>query len=97
MKEYIEREAVKDAIGFIKLHFNGVGEKSLLDIINEVPAADVVERKRGEWVEWYPPKHMIMTGEELLFRCSCCDAKYSDVEGYRYCPYCGADMREVTE
>lgn len=48
--------------------------------------------KQGEWVEWYPPTHMIMTGEELLYRCSACDAKYADVEGYRYCPYCGAKM-----
>ena len=49
-------------------------------------------RPQGKWVEWYPPKHMIMTGEELLYRCSACDAKYADVEGYRYCPHCGAQM-----
>lgn len=44
------------------------------------------------WVEWYPPKHMILTGEEMLYRCSSCDAKYSDVEGFRFCPNCGARM-----
>ena len=53
---------------------------------------DVVPVVHGEWVEWYPLKHMIMTGEELLYCCSVCDAKYSDVEGYRHCPYCGARM-----
>ena len=43
MAEYIEREAVKEAIGFINLHFVACGEeKSLLDVINEVPAVDVV-------------------------------------------------------
>ena len=50
------------------------------------------EEKQGHWEEWYPPKHMILTGEEMLYRCSMCDAKYSDVEGYRFCPYCGTKM-----
>ena len=50
------------------------------------------ERKVGRWKEWYPPAHMILTGEEMLYRCTICDAKYSDVEGYRYCPYCGNPM-----
>ena len=54
------------------------------------------EEKHGHWEEWYPPAHMILTGEEMLYRCTICDAKYADVEGYRYCPYCGADMREET-
>ena len=61
------------------------------DLIYE-PTIDAVPVVHGEWVEWYPPKHMIMTGEELLYRCSVCDAKYSDVEGYRHCPHCGAKM-----
>lgn len=51
------------------------------------------EDRRGKWEEWYPPAHMILTGEEMLYRCVICDAKYADVEGYRHCPYCGADMR----
>lgn len=46
----------------------------------------------GRWEEWFPPKHMIFTGEEMLYRCSSCTAKYSDVEGFRYCPNCGARM-----
>ncbi len=60
----------------------GLGEKK----------ADVAPVVHGRWVEWYPPKHMILTGEEMLYRCSSCDAKYSDVEGYRFCPHCGAKM-----
>lgn len=48
--------------------------------------------RHGRWVEWWPAKHMILTGEEMLFRCSECDAKYADVEGMRYCSYCGAKM-----
>lgn len=96
-KEYIERSELKqhlrsyagmftDELGFV------VNLQAVLNGIDFQPAVDVVEARRGKWVEWYPPKHMIMTGEELLYRCSACDAKYADVEGYRYCPYCGAKM-----
>lgn len=43
MPEYIEREAVKEAIGFTRLNCVAYGEnKSLSDVINEIPAVDVV-------------------------------------------------------
>lgn len=61
-------------------------------MIEILPAADVAPVVHGRWVEWYPPKNMILTGEEMLYRCSSCDAKYSDVEGFRFCPNCGARM-----
>lgn len=42
--DLVEREAIKDAIGFMNLHFLGHGEnKSVLDSINEVPSVDAVE------------------------------------------------------
>lgn len=101
MADYIEREAV------IKICSNQYkeclrkndwcGDTVAWNIgfaVKDIPAADVLEVKCGRWVEWWPPKHMILTGEEKLFRCSICDAKYADVEGFSFCPYCGADMRE---
>lgn len=43
MDEYIKREAVKEAIGFVHPHCVAyVENKSLLDVINEIPAVDVV-------------------------------------------------------
>lgn len=52
--------------------------------------------RHGRWLEWFPGDcAMIMTGEEMLYRCSLCDAKYSDVEGYKYCPNCGARMNDA--
>ena len=49
--------------------------------------------KSGKWEEWSPSDiTLILTGEEMLFGCSGCGAKYPDVEGYRYCPNCGARM-----
>jgi DNA-directed RNA polymerase subunit RPC12/RpoP len=64
------------------------------DIVNEIPTVDAVEVVHGQWEEWWPGITLIITGEEMLYRCSVCDAKYPDIEGYRYCPRCGADMRE---
>lgn len=51
---------------------------------------ELYEIKKAHWIEWYPPKHMILTGEEMLYTCSACTAKYEDVSGFRYCPFCGA-------
>ena len=65
--------------------------------IETCPTVDAVEVVHGRWIKWYPPAHMIMTGEEMLYRCSSCDAKYPDAEGYRYCPHCGAMMDGAME
>lgn len=46
----------------------------------------------GRWEEWWPGISVIMTGEEMLYRCSACTAKYADIDGYDYCPNCGARM-----
>ena len=67
-------------------------EKAAQMAVDGKTIADVAEVRHGEWIEWYPPKEYIITGEELLYCCSHCDAKYLDVEGYRYCPFCGALM-----
>lgn len=56
-------------------------------------ANGVVVQEHGRWEEWWPGDiALIMTGEEMLYRCSVCDAKYPDVEAYRYCPHCGNPM-----
>lgn len=65
----------------------------IADEIIDAPAADVAPVVHGDWMEWFPGDcALIMTGEEMLYRCSCCDVKYSDAEGYKYCPNCGAKM-----
>ena len=54
---------------------------------------DVVEVVHAHWDEWWPGNcALIMTGEEMLYQCSACTAKFSDVEGFRHCPHCGAFM-----
>ena len=42
-------------------------------------------RQKGEWI-------MVKAG---LFRCSCCQLEqYFTFEKHKFCPNCGADMRE---
>lgn len=54
---------------------------------------DAMEVVHAQWDEWWPGDcALIMTGEEMLYQCSACTAKYDNVEGFRYCPHCGAFM-----
>lgn len=97
MKEYITKDRAKQ---FVCGHCNEVcseepcepSDCDWMAFIDKEPAADVVEVRHGIWKEWWPGIAEIMTGEEMLYRCSACDAKYADIDGYKYCPYCGAKM-----
>lgn len=57
-----------------------------MQYIENEPAADVVDRKRGEW------KPII--GNPHLMECSNCGS-FSVKGNYNFCPECGSDMREV--
>ena len=103
MNEYISREALLQDIeesvrftaktGTISSEIRGANK--IIDRIKCAPSADVAPVRHGRWVEWLPGDcALIMTGEEMLYRCSSCDAKYSAAEGYKYCPNCGAKMDE---
>ena len=85
-KEYIEREALIEELK--RRDFLPVIVKQAIEA---VPAADVAPVRHGRWEDWWPGIGLIMTGEEMLYRCSVCDAKYSTVEN-KYCPNCGAKM-----
>ena len=97
MAEYIEREKVIDDIGELFTlcyetlpnecghHF--IVEKELkthLDFVRNLPAVDVHPVKHGKWI-----------GRNQKWHCSRCDCPAP--KGYRYdfCPYCGADMRQI--
>ena len=90
--DYLRKEKAElEQYGYVdQAVAEGIGE-----IIAEVEKANTVaavEVVHGRWEEWWPGINLILTGEEMLYRCTVCDAKYPDVEGYRYCPYCGAKM-----
>ena len=89
MKEYIEREAVlkeiESAVGM-----GGLVSGALRRYVKRVPAADVVERKRGEWIL----RHV---GHGHYWECSECHKNpcIYVTKDTNFCPNCGADMREV--
>ena len=96
MKEYIEREALYSEIVPHFKSANAFGSSrnvckawgKMLDMVQNAPAADVVERKRGKWY-WAEDGHC---------KCSVC-GQYATVKRLvvktNFCPNCGADMREV--
>lgn len=58
---------------------------SVYNLVNEQPAADVVEVKRGHWIE----------DEVCVYACSECGFTFTsaeDISEFKYCR-CGADMR----
>ena len=68
------------------------GIMDVLDAVENLPAADVVERKKGKWLEDF-------NGFETIYRCSKCSeeplTKYGTMHDYvlsEFCPNCGAEM-----
>lgn len=62
--------------------------RDCIDLIDQIPAADVVEVRHGRW-EWYDLTisfRYINRG----YRCSVCGHKEDDEPNY--CPHCGAKM-----
>lgn len=87
MAEYINREeAIQAAKAF------AWGDNSLIvERMQTIPAADVIERKKGKWKEYDFP----VLGKRK--HCSACGFIKigSDEKIYNFCPNCGADMRGV--
>lgn len=96
MAEYIEREAVlKKMRGLLDLETTS--SMAALGIVERTPTADVVEVKRGEWVD----KPTGAYGRWQSW-CTAC-GKHSGIGGIEsnrhkpYCPNCGAMMKERKE
>lgn len=86
MTEYIKRE---DAIKAIEWTWAG---KAAFDAIEELPAADVVERKTGKW----------NCGDDMFEYAICSSCKWDSGEAweyarkqFNYCPNCGSKMVEA--
>lgn len=65
-----------------------IGKYEAITLISDLPT---IEPKRGEWIEW------IDCEGEVFWKCSACgQASEASVAGilYKFCPFCGADMRE---
>ena len=54
--------------------------------VDKIPSADVVERKKGEWM-------LVNDNRGQHYICNCCgEWKYHQEQNY--CGHCGADMRK---
>lgn len=99
MAEYIEKNFTKDHLqlegdcGYIKTL------EDVYKVIDAIPAADVVERNRGEWEDIvYDPvwKKMKATCNscqcrgEVRVKSNCCGFAVPDSN---FCPNCGARMK----
>lgn len=90
MSDYIKRE---DA----QAECNKRGVEHVAYAIGLLPCADVVERKRGEWIRTFDRN---IDGKEWFMHCSVCKKSFLESEIYicgnylpHFCPECGADMR----
>ena len=78
MAEYIEREALRDA-----LYDADAITMSGVKILNQFPAADVAPARHGRWL-------CVDTDTEQFFLCNRCKKK--EYWESNYCPNCGAKM-----
>ena len=99
MAEYIERDKVLvdidtmiSNIAFTSPYQNEInimvsGMERAMDVVEDAPAADVVEVKRGKWVEADDGGGVV---------CSVCGEDFCTIihetERFKYCPNCGARM-----
>ena len=84
MAEYIEREALRDA-----LYDADAITMSGVKILNQFPVADVTPVRHGRWVE----KEKYTFG--IMYDCSLCENRILDNgHSWNYCPSCGAKMDE---
>ena len=95
MAEYISR---KSAINEFKT--NGVLFvydvdccKAIISRLEQIPAADVRENRKGQWIVEKIDDSILGTWES--FKCSRCNYKYIDLnqKQYNYCPNCGTKMK----
>lgn len=97
MSDYIKREdALKpeiellpDISGLKTNHYEVFLVEQVIQIyknyLKNIPAADVVERKRGGWVQ-------VMGKYDWMYVCSKCGFVPIEVDRAKYCPNCGARM-----
>ena len=94
MAEYIEREA---AIAAIKKDI--MGGLNYESILKRIPSADVQPVKHGRWIWDDEGFHCT----ECFFHAYDCffheyDNALEIMQGiWKYCPHCGADMRETND
>lgn len=91
-KEYIERDMYYQEIN--ELSKGGGGDYSLyrlaindcMNVLDEMPAADVMPMKHGHWISENFYTHCSVCGKMAIYD------KYGQEFESDYCPHCGAKM-----
>ena len=103
MSDYIKREealnALCDPCAYKSACYSGdeIPACPALWTMLNITAADVVERKSGEWgCERVDFGVMVAPGAYVIRSPTCSVCGYHAIDATNYCPNCGADMREAT-
>ena len=85
--DLVSRRAAIDIVRFECGEWEGLA-KTIIKRFEDLPAAQP-ERKRGKWIYNSP----------VTMKCNQCGLVIKDWDWHRfkYCPHCGADMREVDD
>lgn len=101
MAEYIEKQHLLDFLNACIEEEKGTRHQVIVEAIKmtieRMPSADVVERKKGEWMATkFSFKLEHQSERHTYYTCSVCNASYecenADYD-FSFCPNCGADMR----
>lgn len=88
MSRYIDADKLTEAFVKAAKQVGNIGDQiAFRMMINEIPAADVRENVRGEWIKEYLVEDLGI----MLYVCDKCAEP--TVKKTNFCPNCGADMR----
>lgn len=83
-------EALEEACEFVEIGYNG---KGIFRRLKELPSV-TPQRPKGKWILIHP----LQEDDDEAYICSNCEHGDWDCDtSYKYCPFCGADMRESEE
>ena len=86
MSDYIKREDAQDIIDIVLSDYLTDSERTILEGVNaeigEIPSADVVEVKHGQW---------LLNGKTYC-ECSICHHQGNEYGDDKYCRHCGTRM-----
>ena len=91
MARYIDADALTDElISYAEANkgtYHSEGFKNAVTVVEDQPTADVVERKKGKWLNKFVDG---LGFNGLEFECSECGKRSAGRTNY--CAYCGAEM-----
>lgn len=95
MDKYIKYEDIREC----RFFQDERGEWILHTDIIKIPAADVAPVRHGRWIERHGKwiDELDPWDRQHIGKCSECGKRYCDYMYFRFCPNCGADMRDNTQ